>query len=195
MASDARGRRSYVSPALTPERLVVGRVGVARDGVQSVDLDPWAHAVQERRLDDGGEHGPLVDDLLNFLKDLLPDPDVGLVDLLAEEAVDLGVGAVDIAAAGDGVGFQTGGRVAERGAARVEHAVKPFLPVLRVVRGPLHQAEVGANAHRLQIADRGLSDSRAVDRLARELPGVETIRIPGFGKQLARTNGIVRRRR
>src|SRR5262249_24410368 len=93
--------------------LVRRRVGVARDQSEPGLADAWAHPVQERELPDGRIDDALLDELLDPLQGRLAPLDVGLRGLLAEEAVEIGIAAVDVGAILDHEGFEARGGVAE----------------------------------------------------------------------------------
>src|SRR6266508_6020677 len=99
------------------EIFVGRRVGVVRDQPEAMDGRARAHAVEEGWLDHAREHRALVDHLLDLVEELMAHPRVHLVGLLGEEPVDVGVGAVGIAATRDGVDLDAGGGIARRAAA------------------------------------------------------------------------------
>src|SRR5262245_9071822 len=103
--------------------------------------------------------------------------------LLTEEPVDVEIAAVHVGAAGGHEGLQPGRRIAER-RARAEHEVLELLLELSfVVRRSLECPEPHANAGGLKIVGYGFGDAR-MDGIAREVPGVESVRISRFGQEL-----------
>src|SRR5262249_29925216 len=95
--------------------------------------------------------------------------------LLTEESVDVGIASVHVGAAGGHEGLEPGRRIAECRARAQDEVLELLLELSFVVRRSLEGPELHANAAGLKIIDHGLGDPR-MDGVARELPGVESVR-------------------
>src|SRR5882672_2547135 len=106
--------REHTLPRLQLHVLVRRREPVARHEPDPGFLHPRPHAVQEGEIPDRREHRALVDELLDAMKHGLALGAIQLHGLFPEQAVDVGVAAVGVGAAGDRDGFQPGGSVPRR---------------------------------------------------------------------------------
>ena len=132
----------------------------------------------------GREHHALVDDLLHLLEDLAAGAGVDLDGLRLEESVHLGIAAVGVEAAGDGVLLEPRRRIAGGAASREDDVLEGLLAVLLEEGRALEQAQLQADADGAQVIDHWLADARARECLGRQLAAVEAIGIARLGEEL-----------
>src|SRR5262245_11701632 len=100
MASTANQARRRAVPSPRPELdvFVRPREREAGDQPEAGLLDPRPIAAHRGALHDRGEHHFVVDELLDAMQRGLPAPAIKVGGLLAEEAVDVRIAAVDVGA-------------------------------------------------------------------------------------------------
>src|SRR3990170_2624568 len=174
--------------------LVGRRVGVAGDEAEARLLDARPHAVQEGQLPDGRVDNLIQDELLHLVQDGLAALPIQLGRLLLEEAVDVGVAAIDVVPAGDREGLETRGGVAEGPARPLDEVLELLLPVPAEERRPLERAELHANPRRLEIVGDGLAQV-GVGGVAEVIAGIEAVGVAGLGEELLGPGGAVCGRR
>src|SRR5262245_7643008 len=180
------------SPPLSRLQLdvLVGRgKRIAGDEAEAGLLEAPPHPRQEGELVDGGRHRPLVDELLDAVERGLAAGAVELGGLPAEEPVDVGIAAVGEGAARDSVRLEPRGGIPRRARENLDQVVELLVGDALVERGALEGAQLGADAHGLQVADDGL---RRLDggHVAVVVPGVEAGGIAGRGDELPGAGGV-----
>ena len=148
--------------------------------------------VDEGQLPDRHDHRLLVDELLDAVEDPLTPLGVPLARLLGDEPLDVGIGAVGERAAGRHERVEPGGGVAEGAARGLDDVLELLLAVLEDERRALEGPELHPDPDRLEVVDHRLAEI-GVGAVAEVLPGVEAVRVAGFGQKLPRALGIVRR--
>src|SRR4030095_10616593 len=142
-----------------------------------------ADAAGPEEFVEGAEAGPLVDELLDLVEQCFALAAVGFSRLLPVERLDVTIGAPGVGAlALHGVG-QPRGRVAEVSHRAHADAVELLAAPGRLDGGPLHRAQLHANAARAEVADDRLA-RREVRRIRIEVSAVEAVRVPGLGPPL-----------
>src|SRR5262245_7998234 len=91
------------------------------------------------------------------MQDGLPLLAIQLARLLAEEAVDVGIAAVDIDAAADDERFDSGGRVAEGAVAALDETTVFLLDPSLLECRPLDGPKLHANANGVEIVNHRLA--------------------------------------
>src|SRR5262249_40407612 len=138
--------------------LVRARERKAGDEPEARLLDFRPVAAHRGELHDRGEHRLVVDQLLDALQRGLAALAVELRRLLAEEAIDVRVAAVDVRATDDDERLEPG-RGAAEGRARAQYqALELLLDLPLVVGGALEGLELRADAGRAEIVHHGLGD-------------------------------------
>src|SRR5213593_4899735 len=110
--------------------LVRTRVGVAGDKSEARLRHPRSMPVDEGQLPDGGDHGLLVDELLDSVEDRLPFLRVHLARLLPDETFDIRIGSIGEGPARGHESVEPGGGVPEGAARGLDDVLQLFLAVL-----------------------------------------------------------------
>src|SRR5207245_9789089 len=140
----ASSRRSRAPRSrLQPDVRVGPGVGEARNGAEAGFLAARAHAVEERQLPDRRVDHALVDELLDPVQHRLAPLVIELCRLLAEQAVDVGVAAVDVGAARGDERLQPRGGVTEGAAGALDDVLELLLAVPAEECRALERAELG----------------------------------------------------
>src|SRR6266852_3185065 len=135
-----------VSPRLELHVLVGRGPRIVRDETEPRLRHARTHALQERELPDGQDHGLVVDQLLDSMEQRLALLRVELTCLLLEEPVDVGVSPVGVGATRDHERLHPGGGVAEDAAQPVDDVLQPLLLIRREEPRPLERAKPALDA-------------------------------------------------
>src|SRR5262244_2046649 len=123
---------------------------------------------------DGRDDHLVLDELLDLVQRRFTPFGVELVGLLLEQAVDIGIVAINVRAAADDEGLDPGRGVAEGATGAVDEPLVALLGPPLEVGCPLDRAEPHANAGRIEVVDHGLADVH--DRsVAEVVAGVEAV--------------------
>src|SRR3990172_10908824 len=163
------------SPGLELQVLVGRGVRVARDQPEAGFLHAGSGAVQERQLPQVREHDLVVDELLHLVEDRLPFLPVQLRPLLAEEAVEVRVAAVNVGPARHHESLETRRRVPERSGGALDDVLELLLAVPLEEGRALQRTELDADTHRLQVIHDRLAQVRVGD-VAVVFAAVEAVR-------------------
>src|SRR5213594_781175 len=178
------------SPRLEPQVLVRRGVGVVGDERQARLLHAWPVAIDEGELPDRRDHRLLVHELLNPVEGRLALLPVHLARLLAEEPVDVPVAPVDVGAAGGDERLDSRGRVAEGAAAALDEALELLFRPPPEEGHALDRPQLHPDTGRVEVVDHGLAN--VGDRgIAKVVPGVEAVGVPGLGQELLGLGAIV----
>jgi hypothetical protein len=154
---------------------------VAGDEAQARFLDAWSHPVQEGQLPDGRVDDLLVDELLHPVEDGFAALPVHLPRLLLEQAVEIGIAAVDVGAPVDHEGLEACGGIAEGSARSLDEILELLLRVAAEEGRPLEGTELHADAHGLQVVGHRLAEI-GVGGIAEILAGVEPLGYPASAR-------------
>src|SRR5215470_6261095 len=185
-ASDDGGFVWASDPPLLPlqgDVLVRRGVGMAGNEPEPGLPDTRAHSVEERELEDWSVHDARLDDLLHLLERRVAPLGVQLGGLLAEEAVEVWVAAVDVGAVGDHEGLEASGRIAKGAAGRLDDVLELLLRVGLEEGGTLQRHELDLDAYRLEVVHHDLGEVR-VGGVAIEVACVEAVRVAGVAEEL-----------
>src|SRR4029453_6851044 len=179
-------------PSLHLQLHVLVRRGkrVARDDADPRLLHPRPAAAQAGDQPDRREYHLLVDELLDAMQSRLASRAVHLTGLFPEEAVDVGIAAVRVSAAGDHEGFDPRGGVSERAAAALEEAPVFSLGIPSEEGRPLDGSELRPDADGVEVVDDRLGDDRS--GIAEKVAGVEAVGVAGLGQELTSPCRVVR---
>ena len=135
-----------------------------------------------------------MDELLHPVKDGFAALSVHLPRLLLEQAVEIGIAAVDVGPAIHQEGLEARGGIAEGAARSLDEILELLLRVATEEGHPLEGTELHADAHGLQVVGHRLAEI-GVGGIAEVLPGVEAVGISRLGEELLGPPGIEHGRR
>src|SRR5436309_766902 len=176
--------------ALEPH-VLVGRPWRHRHQIDGVLRQTRANGHQGAEVHDRREHRPVDRELLDPVQQRLALAHVTLTRLLLEQIVDVRIAAVGVAAFRVHELLHPAGRVPRIAHPDEEQAAQLLLAPGGVEGRALHRPHPHADADRIEVVyDRFRRRGETRDR--RELPGVQSFGVPGFGEQLPALFRVVR---